>query len=214
MTLALLYGILIALACLALLVILLPICKNTALPVKQRKRIAGLIALAYLLLSLGLYSWIGAPRLLPLLEARDQAVRHLTAQITQNLERIKKNSNDLGAWVSLGADFLKTGQIDAAVRAFKQAVLLSGGDPDLILAYAKAQILQADGQVTDNAARGLEMVLMMQPDNPEARYFMAVRKLQAGQTKEAMKEMKALYHALPEDSPVKAMINEQIGRAR
>jgi cytochrome c-type biogenesis protein CcmH/NrfG len=82
----------------------------------------------------------------------------------------------------------------------------------LILAYTKAQVMQADGKVTDEAKKGLEIVLMIQPENPDARYFMALRKLQDGQTSEAMGDMKALYKSLPADSPLKATIDRQIGR--
>ena len=56
------------------------------------------------------------------------------------------------------------------------------------------------------------MVLLQQPENAEARYYLTVRKLQDGKTEEAMKDMKTLYHSLPADSALKDMINRQIGR--
>lgn len=212
MTIALCYMLLLGMTALALAVVLVPVLRNPALSKRQARRVAGIIAALYLVLGLGMYSWLGAPRLLPMLEHRNERVDRLMNEITDSLEKIKQDTNDLGAWVTLGTNFLETGQIDSAVGAFKQAVVVSGGEPKLILAYAKAQVMQADGTVTDDAARGLQMVLMLQPKNPDAKYLMALRKLQTGDTENAMKEMKALYHSLPEDSPVKGMIDWQIGR--
>jgi cytochrome c-type biogenesis protein CcmH len=197
---------------LCLLVLLAPVWQNNTLVMPQRRVAAGITALFFITLSMGIYAVVGSPQLIPLLEKRQQRIVELTAEITDNLAKVKSDPKDLGAWVILGTAFLETGQMDSAVGAFKQAVVLSGGDPALILAYAKAQIMQADGKVTDDAHKGLEMVLMLQKDNPDARYFMALRKLQDGKTQDAMADMKALYHSLPDNSQIKSMINKQIGR--
>jgi cytochrome c-type biogenesis protein CcmH len=197
---------------LSLLVLLVPVWQDNTMALSRRRTIIAVTALFFTAASLGIYAMVGSPQLIPLLEKRQQRINELAAEITDNLAKVKSDPKDLGAWVILGTAFLETGQLDSAVGAFKQAVVLSGGDPALILAYAKAQIMQADGKVTDDAKKGLEMVLMLQKDNPDARYFMALRKLQDGKTQEAMADMKALYHSLPDDSPVKSMINKQIGR--
>ena len=108
--------------------------------------------------------------------------------------------------------FMETSQFSAAANAYKQAVLLSGGNPVFIMAYSRALIMEADGEVTDDAKKSLDIVLVLQPENEEARYFMAVRKLQSGNSREAMTEMKELYKSLADGSPLKAMIDRQIGR--
>ena len=95
---------------------------------------------------------------------------------------------------------------------YRRAVLKSGGDPALILAYNKALIAEAGGEVSDAAKKGLEMVLTLSPGEPEARYLLAIRTLQEGKTKQAMREMKALYHELPENHPLRALMDAQIGR--
>lgn len=197
---------------LSLLVLLVPVWQDNTLALSRRRSIIAVTALFFTAASMGIYAMVGSPQLIPLLEKRQQRINELAAEITDNLAKVKSDPKDLGAWVILGTAFLETGQLDSAVGAFKQAVVLSGGDPALILAYAKAQIMQADGKVTDDAKKGLEMVLMLQKDNPDARYFMALRKLQDGKTQEAMTDMKALYHSLPDESPVKSMLNKQIGR--
>jgi cytochrome c-type biogenesis protein CcmH len=201
-----------AIIALSLLVLLTPVWQNGTLALSQRRLAIAMTSLFFISFSIGIYAVVGSPELIPLLDKRQQRIGELATEINDNLAKVKTDPKDLGAWVILGTAFLETGQLDSAVGAFKQAVVLSGGEPALILAYAKAQIMQADGKVTDDARKALEMVLMLQKDNPDARYFMALRKLQDGKTQEAMADMKALYHSLPDNSPVKSMINNQIGR--
>jgi cytochrome c-type biogenesis protein CcmH len=181
-------------------------------PVRQHKRLVLGISLLFFAGAFGIYSLVGSPEIIPLLQERQARLAVLKEIILRDSEAVKVDPKNLKAWIELGQSFAETGQYGAAANAFKQSVLLSGGDPALIMAYAKAMILDADGKVSDHAKKSLEMVLIQQPDNFEARYFVAVRKLQEGKTEEAMKEMKALYHSLPEDSPLKAMIDRQIGR--
>jgi cytochrome c-type biogenesis protein CcmH/NrfG len=159
-----------------------------------------------------LYGLAGSPQILPLLAERDAEFVLLKKSMQKNSDIVKTDPKNLAAWVELGQDFLQAGQWEAAVNALKQAVLLSNGDVKLILAYAKAQILVEGGKVTDEAKKSLQMVLIQEPKNEEARYYLAVRQLQDGHPQEAMKAMKSLYQSLPEGSPVKAMMDRQIGK--
>jgi cytochrome c-type biogenesis protein CcmH/NrfG len=159
-----------------------------------------------------LYGFAGSPQILPLLNARDDRIAELKSSMQKNAEIVKTDPKNLKSWIILGQDFLETGQWEAAVNAFKQAVVLSNGNPKLIMAYAKSLILVNNGRVTDDAKKSLQMVLIQEPHNEEARYYLAVRQLQDGHAKEAMASMKALYHSLPGGSPVKAMIDRQIGK--
>jgi cytochrome c-type biogenesis protein CcmH len=116
------------------------------------------------------------------------------------------------AWSALGLAHLIAEQYQQSAEAYKHAVLLSQGDPHAILQYARALIFAAQGTVTAEASRALDMVLLQDPEQPEARYFKAIADLQSGRTQEAMAAMKSLYRDLPDDSPLKKMINRQIGR--
>lgn len=205
------YTILTLLTALTLGLILWPVW-NAPLPRAGRLRFMGALSVMFLAGVFLLYSLIGAPELLPLMEKRQQRLEELKTVIVTRLQEAKADPRNLAAWVELGDSFMETRQYAAAVNAFKQAVLLSQGDSGLILAYARAQILEADGKVTDEAKKGMDMVLLQDHGNAEARYWLIVRKLQDGHTPEAMQEMKALYHSLPADSPVKAMMDRQMGR--
>lgn len=207
-----LFAILAGLLILSLFVLLWPVWRNDDLPLKDRQIFMGGVAAFFFIAGFALYFQAGAPDIVPMLAERETRIASLKASILKNSEEVKANPNNLGAWVELGKVFMESGQYDAAANAFRHAVTLSGGNPVLIMAYAGAQIAQADGKITDDAKKGLEMVLEQTPDNPEARYFMAVRMLQDGRQQEAMQSMRDLYHSLPDNSPLKGMIDKQIGR--
>lgn len=181
-------------------------------PVRHRREFCLVIAVLFFAAAFELYAFIGSPELVPLMEARQERIEDIKASMAKNSALVKFDPKNLTAWVALGQAFVETGQWGAAANAFKQAVLLSNGNPKLIMAYAKALILEADGQVGDNARKSLKMVLLQEPEHEEARYWLAVRELQDGHTETAMKMMKALYRSLPDDSPLKETIDRQIGR--
>ena len=206
------YVIFIVLLLAALSVLLLPIFDESELPQHVRHRFSGIVAGVFFVGVFALYYVLGSAQLLPLIAEREGKITELKGSIMEDSKSLKSNPRDLAAWVRLGQSFMETGQFYAASNAFKQAVLLSKGNPLIILAYASSLIYEANGKITDDAKKSLEMVLMQQPENPEARYLMAVRNLQDGHQPEAMKEMKELYRSLPLDSPIKKMIDKQIGK--
>jgi cytochrome c-type biogenesis protein CcmH/NrfG len=181
-------------------------------PLRQQKGLCLSISALFFVGLFALYGWVGSPNILPLLDARQKKIEMLKTSMEKNAAIVKADPNNLAAWIALSQDFIETGQWEAAVNALRRAVLLSNGDPKLIMAYAKAMILVDGGKVSANTQKSLKMVLLQDPKNEEARYYLAVKQLQDGSQKEAMKSMKALYRSLPEDSPLKAMIDKQIGK--
>ena len=166
----------------------------------------------FLAASLALYHQFGNPDILPLLDEYHQAQEEAKNTIITESGAVKQEPKNIEAWIRLGQAFAELRQWKPAANSFKQTVLLSGGEPELIMAYARAMIMDEEGKVSDASKKSLEMVLLQKPEHPEARYYMNVRLLQDGKTEEAMKGMKELYKSLPDDSPVKAMIDAQIGR--
>lgn len=154
-----------------------------------------------------LYSQFGTPEILPLLAEREGKLQLLKEKIVRNSEEIKSNSKNLKAWADLGDSFMETGQFSAAANAYKQCILLSDGNPALIMAYSRALIMEAEGIVTAEAKKSIEMLLSLQPENEEARYYMALYQMQSGDKQKAMVEMKELYKSLSNDSPLKDMID-------
>lgn len=179
---------------------------------KLRPHLAAAIAIIILCSSFGLYQLFGMPHIVPLLEARQMRMDEVRSSILTNSELVKHDNRNLSAWVILGQNFMETGQYNAAANAFKQTVLLSNGSPVLLVAYAKAMIAADDGNVSAASKKALEMALIQDRQNADARYLLAVYMLQEGKNEQAMKAMKELYRSLPEDAPLKATIDRQIGR--
>lgn len=176
-------------------------------------RNSSVLLVVYLIVfSFSVYGFVGSPHLIALLEAREIKMAEIKKSILINSDAVKLDPNNLNAWVSLGQAFIETGQFDAAANAFKQSVKLSAGEPKLILAYAKSMIMDEGGKVSDHSKKSLEMVLLQDQKNPEARYWLILRKLEDGDNQNAMQEMKALYRELPEGSALKTMIDRQIGK--
>jgi len=207
-----LYSVFCMLLLASLAVVLTPLCTVGEMPEILRRKMALAVGTGFFIAAFGLYFLWGSPKIVPLLAQRQERLVELKETIVRRSGEVKANPKNLGAWVDLGQSFMETGQFPAAANAFKQSVLLSGGNPLLIMAYAQSLIFAADGKVTDDAKKSLDMVLLQQPQNPEARYYLAVRELQDGHTQDAMKDMKELYHSLPDGSPLKGMIDREIGK--
>ncbi len=193
-------------------VLLLPIYMATDISKNSRRTFFLIIILFFGGGSLLLYNQFGTPEILPLLAEREKKLLELKEKIIVNSAEVKKDPKNLKAWLELGDNFMESSQFSAAANAYKQAILLSQGKPEIIMGYVHALIIGADGTVTDEAKKSLDMMLILQPKNEQVRYFLAMHKMQTGDTKNAMAEMKALYKSLDDDSPIKAMIDRQIGR--
>lgn len=182
-------------------------------PLRQQWQFCVIVTLFFFIGTFGIYAVVGAPHLVPILTKYEMHMQEVQVSIIENSAAVKANPKNLRAWIKLGGSLMETGKYQDAVNAFKHTVILSKGNPQLILAYAKAMIMADDGKVGNAAKKSLEMALLQEPDNAEAKYFLIVRTLQDGKTEKAMREMKTLYHSLPNDSPVKEMIDRQIGQA-
>ncbi len=104
-----------------------------------------------------------------MLQARQERIKELAPRLKTMAMLVKENPEDPEMWAGLGAAFMDAEQYPAAVNAFKQAVLYSGGHPEWIIRLVKAQIMEANGVVTQDAKQGLQIVLTLQPDNAEAQ---------------------------------------------
>jgi len=193
-------------------IMLIPLYSAENIVARHRRIFSAVIIAIFCVGSFGLYYQFGSPEVMPLLAERSEKLAQLKEKITINSELLKKDPKNLKAWVEMGDSFMETSQFKAAANAYKQAILISQGNPELIMAYVHALIIEADGTVTKEAKKSLEMVHLLQPENEEANYFLAMYKMQSGDSKGAMEDMKKLYRSLSDDSPIKALIDRQIGR--
>lgn len=196
-----------------LTIILVPIFRAREISMRQRYEIAGTVFVFFFAAAFAIYYYVGAPQVVALNNLQQQHMAHVQRTISAQRNLLIREPENAQAWVALGGAYMQTGQYMGARNAYQKAVKLTEGHPSTIVAYASALVAQSNGKVTAEAKKSLDIVMLQEPENPDAHYFLALHKMQNGQMKEAMAEMRALYYRLPNDSPLREHINRQMGRA-
>ncbi len=206
---------LIALMALAVtLVMVAAICQHATLPTSRKIGMCTAIAAFMLIGSAGLYLTLGQGPILPLIESEQASQSGIRQQVAELEKKLQDNPKDLPAWLSLGTLWMNAGQFQPASQAYKQAVLLSGGNAAIIMQYAIALIMANDGTVSDEATESLKMVLTLAPKHPEARYYMAIRHEQQGEKEQAIQLFDGLLDDLPEAIPLSSVIARKLVRLK
>lgn len=177
---------------------------------RESREQAVTLTLVCVFLSLALYLFVGSPFEIPLIQRRQEALRAWQTR-TVGLEKSAKSAAE---WTELGELYLQLEAFPKAVAAFRRAVLASGGDVDVILAYAKAQMLAADGTVDTGAKEAFSMAANIAPENPEPLFYLAVERLQAGDKPAARALFSALLPKLPEQAPLKRRVRMQLEKLK
>ncbi|MBM3617769.1 MAG: hypothetical protein FJX23_04410 [Alphaproteobacteria bacterium] len=184
--------------------IALPWLKSTT---HRDKAVASVLVVFFL--SVALYLSVGSPFQVNEIAQQKQEHTDLLAQLTK-LE--KETASEAGAehYAALGAAYIQTEQYAKAATALKEAVKHSEGQPELILMYGKAQMMAADGQITEGARQAFEIAAKLMPDNPDPAFMLALERMQAGDKEGARERMRALLPMLPEGIPLRRMIEQQL----
>ena len=179
------------------------------------RRLAWALTLALPLGCLGLYLVLGAPELPSQpLALRDPTERlAVQAQVTaaETLAReLRDNPDDLHGWIDLGGRYTGLGRYAEAAEAYGRAVGLSDGAPQIVAAYAVALVDAAGGTVAGPAVAAFEQVLAALPDDPRARFYLALAEAQAGDLQAALDGWSALMADSPVDAPWVPLTRSQI----
>lgn len=168
--------------------------------------VTGGIALFVIAVSFFAYLWLGQAELLPQIEERRQEISQMRDEVAALQRRLTKQPDELKLWVQLGLIQLQLENYTQTVDAFRRAVLLSDGNAGLLLLYAKALMFQAGGSITSEAQDAFSMVLLQDPGNVEAQFFLAMREEQQGDREEARRRMEALADTVSEEHPLRPMV--------
>ena len=122
----------------------------------------------------------------------------LEAQLRKHLET---EPTDLRAWGMLARTYLQLEQYDKAIQVYEKALVLDGGNTELMAGLAEAQVLAAKGIVTPEARNGFEAVLKKEPGSPRALFYLATADEQDGRLKEALERWKVLLRDAPPGAP-------------
>lgn len=170
------------------------------------KWLAGTLVVLIPLAALALYLPFGAPDLpsRPFAD-RDPAEREAIMAITAEIDTIERQlaatPHDIAGWVALARRYSAVDRHSEAATAYARALGLSDGDSILTGAYAEALVSAANGVVTEQARAAFRQVVEAAPDDPRARFYLALAHYQSGDTQAALTGWQALAGDSPADAP-------------
>lgn len=169
-------------------------------------------------LSIGVYLFVGSPELPSTPFAERIAGSHKGRSITELIglveARLKANPDDGQGWEVIGPVYLKQRRYNDAVRAFANSMRLNGETPDRLSDFAEALVMANNGLIVPDARKAYERLLVIAPDQPEPRFWLAMAKEQDGDLKGAIAEMEAMLKAAPADAPWRSMVEGRLGETR
>ncbi len=183
-----------------------------ALTVRWRGLGAAIVALALPAAGLGLYPWLGSPGLpsqpyaehIERVRAEPEAAQdnpQLAQMIAGLAARLEDAPDDLEGWTMLGRSYGVLGRYREAAAAFRRAVALDAGDPELLVAEGESLVFASDGVVTPAAETAFRRALVLTPGHPAPRYYLGLAERQAGNARAALERWLALAADSAEEAP-------------
>jgi cytochrome c-type biogenesis protein CcmH len=165
--------------------------------------IAGLLPAA----ALAIYLAVGMPNpaeRAPAVAGHDAA--SLATAAAQLSKRLEAEPGDVAGWALLGRTLASLGRFPEARDAFRHAVKLVPGDPDLHAALGEMLVASAQGTVTPEA----EAEFKRAPDDPRSRFYGAEAAAQRGDTGAARTALQALLADAPADAQWRQVVAERL----
>ncbi|CAD7027145.1 c-type cytochrome biogenesis protein CcmI [Pseudorhizobium endolithicum] len=161
---------------------------------------------------LSLYLLLGSPQLPDQpLEARLENPGNNMALLVAKAERhLAQNPNDGAGWDLLAPIYFKAMRLGDAELAYRNAIRLLGTSPERLAGLGETLIAANDGIVTEDARLAFEESIRLQPNNPRARFYVALGLEQAGRNEEARTAFEAIAADSPTDAPWMDLIRQHI----
>ena len=137
------------------------------------------------------------------------------AQLAAIEERTRRELQSADAWMALGAARFDLGDYPGAAAAYEKSVAIAPESAGLWSALGEARVMASPRDpMPPAAAEAFDKAIALNPKDPRARYFMAVKKDIAGDHKGAIDEWFALLADTPQGAPWEADLRrtiEQVG---
>ena len=188
--------------------------------IQRRRAAAVVLGLCVPVLAAGVYASLGTPGLpgRPFAGVERQVEPPAAASaFNEPVERLKarlaSNPDDLEGWLLLGRSYVVLQRYPEAADALRRAAALSGSDADVLGMLGEAIVWANDGVVVPEAAGIFRQVLDARPEDPAARFHLALAHAQAGEVREAYDMWLALADDTPADAPWRGDLEQLIGQA-
>ncbi len=179
---------------------------ETPSPSSSRQRLAAvaLIAVGLPVIAFPLYILLGRPQMPdePLASRRPASLASsdIGAAVAGVEAHLIAKPDDGKGWAVIAPVYMRLGRYDDAARAYSEALRLLGEDGARRAAYGEALMAAAGGVVTDKAREAFAKALAEEPDQPQARFYLALAAEQDGKTAEAIQAYESLIAAAPADA--------------
>nr|WP_027665152.1 c-type cytochrome biogenesis protein CcmI [Rhizobium leguminosarum] len=185
---------------------------ETPKPARHHRFTEAFVLLVLPVLGLCLYLTTGRPDLpsQPLEARLENPGNDVAVLITKAERHLAEKPDDGKGWDVLAPIYFRTMRVNDAQLAYRNAIRLLGPSPVRLDGLAETLMAVSDGVVTEEARQVLEQSLTLEPDNPRARFYIALSMEQAGRPNEARQAFEALAKQSPADAPWLPLVNEHI----
>ncbi|MZR29473.1 c-type cytochrome biogenesis protein CcmI [Sneathiella litorea] len=181
-------------------------------------QLALILAIAFPVISLAIYSDLGTPEApaRPLasrdIEAEKAAVKSqdVASLIQRLVDALKAQPENLEGWVLLAQTLSRLERYDEAAETYIKATLLAPNAAELFISAGENYYFASEGTITPQAEKAFEKAFALNPDNPGARYYLALRDAQEGDSTGALKKWIALYEESPAGAPFMPVLARRI----
>ncbi|MGO6781734.1 c-type cytochrome biogenesis protein CcmI [Rhizobium ruizarguesonis] len=185
---------------------------ETLKPARHHRFTEAFVLLLLPVLGLCLYLTTGRPDLpsQPLEARLENPGNDVAVLITKAERHLAEKPDDGKGWDVLAPIYFRTMRVNDAQVAYRNAIRLLGPSPVRLDGLAETLMAVSDGVVTEEARQVLEQSLTLEPDNPRARFYIALSMEQAGRPDEARQAFEALAKQSPADAPWLPLVNQHI----
>ena len=185
--------------------------------VVKRGRALPSVALALFVMGVGTgaYLLLGRPGLALRALAHDDAK---SDPVSKALRQARATPHDGTAWRTLGRAYLDARDGEDALKAFARAIDVSraSGTPDAgaYSDYGMALVAVSSDKVSDDAERAFRAALEIDPGDRMALFFMGQSSAEHGRDADAATYWRRLLGELPQDSPFRKQLIDDIAKLK
>lgn len=171
---------------------------------------------------LALYSELGSPGLpdMPLSSRSEEIAQHKEYlrfnDMTDRLaERLKGDPDNMEAWAMLARSYRVLNRLDESIKTYDRIHKKDPKNTGVTLEYGETLVMSHEGHFSDEAKTLFQHAVASDPENYRARFYLGLAEAQSGAgLPNAVKIWEKLEKDLPEETPWKPSLKEQLDAAR
>ncbi len=117
----------------------------------------------------------------------DEQAAMIGGMVERLAARLEEEPDDRAGWRRLANAYSVLERYGDAAAAYARALALDPADPETLAAFGEAQVMLADGRVSQDAYDTFTELARLDPDNPMASFYMGLGRAQEGDSAGAIK---------------------------